>query len=99
VTLEFTFRARIWLHEGNSPWHFVTLPKAVSEQIRNLTRGRKNAFGSLRVAATMGETRWKTSIFPDSKSARYVLPIKASVRRREQLHAGLMVEVFLITEP
>jgi len=50
------------------------------------------------VTATIGETRWKTSIFRDNRSAAYLLPIKASVRLREQLQAGLKVEVFLIIE-
>jgi len=96
--LDFAFRARIWLYEGASPWHFVTLPRPVSTQIKTLTARRNRAFSSVPVTATIGETRWKTSIFRDNRSAAYLLPIKASVRLREQLQAGLKVEVFLIIE-
>jgi hypothetical protein len=46
------------------------------------------AFGSLRVSATIGETRWDTSIFFDTKAGAFVLPVKADVRRKESLNLG-----------
>ncbi len=45
-------------------------------------------FGSIRVAATIGRTRWNTSIFPDAKSGSYVLPVKKQVRQAEHATAG-----------
>ncbi len=36
---------------------------------------------------TLGETRWKTSIFPDKKRGSYVLPLKASIRKKEHVFA------------
>jgi hypothetical protein len=36
----------------------------------------------------IGDTRWTTSIFPDSARDVYVLPIKREVRRVEGLDAG-----------
>ena len=98
VALDFVFHARMWLYEGESAWHFATLPKAMSARIKSLTAGKNRAWGSLRVEATIGETRWKTSIFRDRKTGAYLLPIKASVRTREQLRAGDSVEIALIVE-
>lgn len=96
VANEFTFSSRVWRYDGSAPWHFVTLPRSLSKQIKDDTGGMSKAFGSVKVAATLGNTRWKTSIFPDTKMAAYLLPIKASVRQREQIQAGMLVEVFLV---
>lgn len=98
MTHEFHFRAPIWLYEGVAAWHFVTLPKPLSARIKSLAGGRNKAFGTVRVEAAIGETRWRTSIFPDRKLAAYVLPVKTVVRKHEQLQAGMTVEVLLIVE-
>lgn len=98
VTHEFLFRAPVWLFQGNAAWHFVTLPKDVSTQIKTIKGRASKAFGSVKVSAIIGQTQWKTSIFPDNKRAVYVLPIKAAVRRGEQLHDGVVVEVCIIIE-
>jgi len=98
VTHEFTFRAVLWLYEGKAAWHFVTLPKSVAARIKALAGDRKKAFGTLKVTATIGHTTWKTSIFPDRKRASYLLPIKSLVRQREQLPAGVPLEVRLRIE-
>ena len=70
---------------GEASWVFVTLPADLSAQIRAMPRPPRPGFGSLRVAATIGSTSWKTSIFPDSKSGCYVLPLKKAVRAAQQL--------------
>ena len=63
----FDFEADLWLHEGDAAWHFLTVPAAVSDDIEAQTSGRRRAFGSVRVRATLGATRWTTSVFPDTK--------------------------------
>lgn len=45
------------------------------------------------VEGRIGETDWATSLFPDGKLGSYVLPVTRSVRDREQLSIGDMVEV------
>jgi hypothetical protein len=42
----------------------------------------------VRVEARVGTVVWRTSIFPDSKSGAFLLPIKAEVRRRAGISAG-----------
>lgn len=83
------FRAKLWLHPGQGGWHFVSLPKAASAEIR--ASAPRTGWGSVRVIAIIGETSWRTSIFPDSKTGTYLLPVKAEVRRRERLAAGGVV--------
>lgn len=85
--------AEIWRHPGAAAWHFVTLPADLADEIRARGTGAHRPFGSLPVRATLGSTTWETSLFADAKRSSYLLPVKASVRRRERLHAGQLVRV------
>jgi len=91
----YTTRGRIWRSSGQGAWHFVTLSGRVSAQIRTARRAVRSAWGSVRVTAIVGQTSWKTSVFPDSKSGRYVLPIKARVRTSEGLKSGDVVRIVI----
>lgn len=93
--MRVTFKAKLWVWPGDkAAWRFVTVPKADSENIKKKIK-LKNGFGSIRVRARVGKTSWDTSIFPDSKSGTYLLPIKASVRRKEGLEDGGVTHVVL----
>ena len=84
------FDAELWIWDARraDTWTFVSLPTEASEDIRDLASGPRRGFGSLRVRVTVGESTWKTSIFPDSARGSYVLPIKRSVRTAEALQPG-----------
>jgi hypothetical protein len=90
---DYSFKAAIWLYQGKAAWHFVTLPKALSQEIRVLSFDKKAAWGSVRVNVTIGSTSWKTSIFPDTKAGVYLLPIKTDVRKKEKIAAGDTVKI------
>jgi hypothetical protein len=98
MPLDAAFQARVWVYEGSAVWYFVTLPRDLSAQIHSQAAGRFKPGGSLRVTATVGRTRWRTSIFRDRKQSAYLLPLKASVRAKEQLRPGDLVEVVLLAE-
>ena len=74
---------------------FATVPREVSEMIREETDGRRGGFGSVKVAVRIGETDFSTSVFPDSKSRCFVLPVKKAVRRTEEIEDGDPVEITL----
>ena len=86
-TRDFTFSAPLWKYSGKSAWHFITLPLEVSARIKFLQTGRRG-FGSVRVRATVGNSVFTTSVFPDAKSGCYFLPVKASVRKLEKIGHG-----------
>lgn len=88
----YLFEAEVWEHEGEASWHFVTLPGQIGDEIHARTE-RRRAFGSVPVDAKIGETSWSTSLFPDSKTQSYVLPVKRSVRSSEGVAAGDVVDV------
>ncbi len=80
---------KVWLYPGESAnWHFFTIPKKESSELKELYKGLTKGWGSLPVSVTMGKTTWVTSIFPDSKSGTFILPIKAMVRKKEQVYEG-----------
>ncbi|MBP7767405.1 DUF1905 domain-containing protein [Candidatus Saccharibacteria bacterium] len=96
--MEFNFRAELWEWQGQAAWCFVSLPQDYYHEIKLLTSQPKKGFGSVKVEAGVGSTIWRTSIFPDSKSGTYLLPIKKSVRKSESIEIGdeLAVQIRLI---
>jgi hypothetical protein len=90
----FEFDATVWEHDGAAAWHFVSLPPEEADLIEE-THAPRSGFGSIRVSAEIGTTRWSTSIFPDSKRATFVLPVKKAVRAAEGLADGSAVRVKL----
>lgn len=95
MSIEATFSAPLWRSGVDSAWHFLTVPEAVSDDIRSQVPPAPG-FGSIRVTVTVGATTWDTSVFPDAKAGRYVLPVKAAVRRRERIDDGDEVDVHLV---
>jgi hypothetical protein len=90
----------VWRHKGEAAWHFLTLPSDVADEIEFLSTDHRRGFGSVRVRVRIGSTEWSTSVFPDSARQSYVLPVKAAVRRTEDLHDGTATEVGLdLVEP
>ena len=91
----YQFTAPLWLYQGKAAWHFISVPVEPATQIRFLTAGTKRGWGSVRVAVTIGQTNWQTSIFPDRKTGTYLLPVKADIRNRENLSVDDAVDVLL----
>ena len=89
---EFAFAAELWRWRPQESWHFVTVPEELADVIR-LSSGPPRAFGSVRVEATIGDTRWQTSVFPDRRRGTYLLPVKRSVRSAEDLDVDDVVQV------
>lgn len=98
IDLDFSFDATVWKYAGKAAWYFVTLPKDMADDIKDFTRHQKTGWGSVRVHASIGETSWKTSIFPDKKSGAYLLPLKAAIRTAEGIGDGDAVSVGLRVE-
>ena len=83
--MDYTIKSKLWMFGGEGSWYFANLPIDVSEEIRSLTAQSKNIFGSVKVIANINKSTWQTSLFPDSKSGCYVLPIKKTIRESENL--------------
>jgi Domain of unknown function (DUF1905) len=94
----YEFRTEVWRWPGDNAWHFVTVPEALSEEIKDLTEHRRKGFGSVRVIARIGSSTWKTSVFPQKESGCFVLPMKKSIRSENNLEDGTDVTIKLELE-
>nr|WP_283773357.1 DUF1905 domain-containing protein [Altererythrobacter sp. KTW20L] len=87
--------------DGSASWHFLTIDGAAGEAIaahealRRLELGSGRGFGSVKVEARIGGTAWRTSVFPSKAHDGYLLPVKLTVRKAEDLAEGDAVTVEL----
>ena len=100
---EFAVTTPLWRwRSANGPaaWYFLTIAGDAADGIRlaavsgQWLEGRRG-FGSARVAARIGDTIWKTSVFPHRESGGWLLPVKAAVRKAEGLAEGDPVRVIV----
>ncbi len=90
---KYTMTEKMWLYPGETAnWHFLTVPKKYGQEIKELYGKNRRGFGSIRAEVTIGKTTWKTSIFPDKHAGTYILPVKAAVRKAEDIYADEKVK-------
>lgn len=91
-----TLEAEVWLWTSQgASWHFLTVEGEAAAEVRYASLGLTRGFGSVPVEATIGATRWRTSLFPSTASGGFMLPLKAAVRKAEGFAAGDRVHVTL----
>jgi hypothetical protein len=91
MTIEFTGKIIIW--RGPAPYYFVAVPAEQSHDLKGISGLVTYGWGVIPVKARIGTTTWTTSLFP--KDGRYLVPIKAKVRKAEQLAEGDSVTIRL----
>jgi hypothetical protein len=91
--MDLEFSGEIWFWRGPAPWFYVTVPEEQSDAIKAVSRMVTYGWGVIPVQAQIGNTVWKTSLFP--KNNLYLVPIKASVRKAEKLDEGNEVTIRL----
>jgi len=84
--MQTRFSGELWYWRGPSPFYFVTVPEQQCRDLHELSREVSYGWGMIPVTVTLGTTTWQTSLFP--KDGRYLVPIKARVRRTEQVDEG-----------
>lgn len=93
--MNISFQGKVFRWAANEAFFLVSVTKNLSDEIKEISDGLTNGFGSLKVEARIGTTVWRTSIFPDSKSGLFDLPLKASVRKENGLEVGSVTKVEL----
>lgn len=91
--MNIEFVGEIWFWKGPAPWYFVTIPAEQCDDLSAISRFVTYGWGMIPVSVRIGKTEWKTSLFP--KDGQYILPIKASVRKQENIDEGDSVTVRL----
>ena len=91
MNLEFSGEILYW--RGPAPWYFVPTSPDVSDAIKAVANIVTYGWGVIPVRVLIGRTEWETSLFP--KDGRYLVPIKARIRKAEKLNEGDRVTVRL----
>ena len=98
MTGAYFFRGELWQYPEQAGWHFITLPRDLAEELQDDAGPFRKAFGSLKVGVVIGGQRWSTSLFPDSRSSSYLLPVKKAIRTAAGIRVGDEVDVELELE-
>ena len=91
--MKYEFEGAVHRWTANPAFFLVSLPGNISEEIREISDGLTAGFGSLKVEARIGSVVWRTSIFPDSGTGLFDLPIKDEVRKKNNLIEGSLAHV------
>lgn len=91
--VDLEFRGELWHWRGPAPWYFVTVPERESLELHAVSTAISYGWGMIPARARIGGTGWETSLFP--KDGRYLVPVKARVRRAEDIDEGDLVTVRL----
>jgi len=91
--MNLEFSGKIWRWQGPAPWYFITVPEEQTYDIKSAEKFVTYGWGMIPVKVQIGETEWKTSLWP--KDGLYIVPVKANVRKAENLEEGDTVRVQL----
>ena len=91
--MQWSATGRVVEWRGPAPFLFVALPADVSQEVREVAAAASYGWGAVPVEAQLGGTPFTTSLFP--KDGRYLLPLRAAVRRAEGVDVDDEVAVVL----
>lgn len=87
------FKGKIFHWRGPAPYLFVPVPDEQSAEIKSVSRLVTYGWGVIPVTVKVGNTEWKTSLFP--KDGRYLVPIRMSAQKAEKLEEGDEIKIKL----
>lgn len=95
--MDLAFDGTVIEWRGPSPFYFVPVPEEECDALAAMSPEASYGWGVIPVAARIGSIEFTTSLFP--KDGGYLLPVKAAVRRAEQLSEGSEVSVTMSVTP
>ncbi len=84
----YKLKSEVWLYPGHAGWHFISVNKKSSAEIKKKFGHLARGWGSFPVVVTLGKSKWNTSIFPDKRTETYLLPLKSQIRKKEGVWNG-----------
>ena len=87
------FKGDIIYWRGPAPYLFVTVPEEPSRDLKAISAMVTYGWGVIPGNVRIGNTEWKTSLFP--KEGHYLVPIRKSVQKSENLDVGDSVVIQL----
>ena len=95
----YEFSAKAYQYSSSKDmcgWTFVSLPKELSMEIRDHFKHLEEGWGRMKVTAKLGDSEWQTAIWFDTKQETYILPLKAKIRKQEELVLGEDVKILIL---
>ncbi len=93
--IKYTFEGTTWQSTPLAGWNFVSLPLDLSKEIRTHLQWQEEGWGRLKVVASINNSEWGTAIWFDTKRNTYLLPLKAEVRKKQNIHLNQSLVVTL----
>ena len=91
--MNFTFTASVWEWRGPAPYHFVSVPLEIAQEIKELASAVTYGWGMIPVEGKIGNTSFTTSLW--AKNGTYAVPLKDALRKAEVISLDDMVSVEL----
>jgi len=95
--MKYEFSAKVCYYSSSEMggWIFALLPKELAMEIRHNFKFLEEGWGRMKVTAKIGNSEWKTSIWFDTKKGTYLLPLKAEIRKKQNIRLDKDVEVLI----
>jgi hypothetical protein len=93
--IKYEFTATVWKHTDSGGWYFLSLPIAMAKEIRENLKWQEEGWGRLKAVAKIGNTEWESAIWFDTKQQTYLLPLKSEIRKKENVDAGMNLDVII----
>jgi hypothetical protein len=79
----FEFESKDIEWRGPAPFYFVTTPDSISQELESSAGHLSYGWGCIPVDVTIGTTTFYTALIP--REGSYFVPLKAAVRKAEQI--------------
>ncbi len=93
--LSYQFTTKVWAYfNGKSTYYLASIPAKTGSAIRAMQEGKpRRGWGSVPVVITIGGSRWKSSIFPESGTKSYLFLLNAKARKAESIVENSRISV------
>lgn len=71
------------------------MPREMAAEIREHLKWQEEGWGRLKAIAETGTSKWETAIWFDTKHKTYILPLKAEIRKKENIVLNQEIEVIV----
>jgi Domain of unknown function (DUF1905) len=65
----------------------------MAKEIRSTLQQEEEVWGRLKAVAKVGNSEWKTALWFDTKNNTYLLPLKAIIRKKENIESEHQIAV------
>ena len=84
--MKFEFESKVIEWRGPAPFYFATTPDSITHELETSAGHLSYGWGCIPVDVTIGNTTFYTALIPREET--YFVPLRAAVRKAEQIELG-----------